>query len=273
VRAFDRKFGADFLAGVPSQPGVYRLYDATGMLLYIGKARDLRRRLAQYRTTRRTKKDRKRRALVRSAAHIAWDVCESELDASLREIRLIQSLRPRENVAGAFPFLYPFIGIRLDGRETSFCLTTSADACAGFELHGAFRSREVTGEAFFSLMRLLRLVGHPIRRSRRDQVAYSYVFGFRRLPGDWPALWIRLLRGVSREALECLSLRLLEQASARARSAEVQENLRAISHFFDDEARELAEAIVAAGYARYPVPQTERDALVFAYRQRAGARR
>ncbi len=271
MRDFDRKFGADFLAGVPSAPGVYRLYDATGGLLYVGKARDLRRRLAQYRTTRRTKKDRKRRALVRSAARIVWDVCESELDASLQEIRLIQALRPRENVAGAFPFLYPFIGIRGDARAIYFCLTTAPEAFSEFDLHGAFRSRDATGEAFFSLMRLLGIVGHPVSRRRRSHVAHSYVFGFRRLPVDWPAQWDRLLRGASRDALEDLSLRLLEHACARARSAAVQESLRAVGRFFDDEARELAEAIAATGYARYPVPQTERDLLVHEYRQRAAS--
>ena len=46
VRIFDRKFGADFLAGVPPEPGIYRLYDAAGGLLYVGKARNLRGRLA-----------------------------------------------------------------------------------------------------------------------------------------------------------------------------------------------------------------------------------
>jgi excinuclease ABC subunit C len=161
VRTFDRKFGADFLAGVPSAPGVYHLYDAADALLYVGKAGDLRRRLAQYRTTRRTKKDHKRRALVRSAHRIVWQVCASELEASLTEIRLIQALRPRENVAGAFPFLYPFIRIAL-------------------------------------------------------------------------------LRGASREALERLALRLLDHAGARARRAEIQEDLRAIERFFDDEASPLA---------------------------------
>ena len=272
MRVFDRKFGADFLAGVPSRPGVYRLYDAEGTLLYIGKGRDLRRRLAQYRTTRRTKKDRKRRALVRSAERIVWDVCESELEASLREIRLIQALRPRANLTGAFPFLYPFIGIRADGRETSFCLTTSPESFPGFDLHGAFRSREVTGEAFFSLMRLLGIVGHPVsRQPGRARVAHSYVFGFRQLPRDWPALWSCLLRGLSRDALEHLALRLLEHASARARRAQVQESLRAVGRFFDDEARVLAGAITATGYARYPVPQRERDLLMFEYRQRASA--
>jgi excinuclease ABC subunit C len=272
VRLFDRKFGADFLAGVPARPGVYRLYDAAGALLYVGKARDLRRRLAQYRTTSRTKKDRKRRKLVRLAARIAWDVCESELEASLSEIRLIQALRPRANLTGAFPFLYPFIGIRTDGRLTTFCLTTSPEAFAGFDLHGAYRSREVTGEAFFSLMRLFGIVGHPVSRRRRaERVARSYVCAFRQLPPDWPVLWSRLLRGLSREALEQLALRLLDHASARARSAQVQESLRAVGRFFEEEARVLAGAIAATGYARYPVPQRERDPLVVQYRQRAAA--
>ena len=272
MRIFDRKFGADFLASVPQKPGVYRLYDAAGTLLYVGKARDLRRRLAQYRTTRRAKRDRKRRTLVRSADRIVWDVCDSDLHASLTEIRLIQALRPRENVAGAFPFLYPFAGIHVDGPETRFCLTTAPEAFPSFELHGAFRSREVTGEAFFALMRLLRFVGQPTPRGRRDRrrmPRHSYVFGFRHLPESWPGLLRGLLQGRSREALEHLCLRLLEHPGARARSARIQEDLCAIQRFFDDEASRLAAAIVATGYAGYPVPQRDRDALFLRYREQA----
>ncbi|MGH7390399.1 MAG: hypothetical protein ACREM3_13215, partial [Candidatus Rokuibacteriota bacterium] len=231
----------------------------------------LHRRLAQYRTTRRTRKDRKRRQLVGAADRIVWERCDSELEASVTEVRLIQALRPRENIAGAFPFLYPFVGIHADGRETHFCLTTSPEAFLSFEFHGAFRSRDVTGEAFFALMRLLRFVGHATPRRRRDRGTierHSHVYTFRRLPPDWPGMWAVFLRGASRAALEHLCLRLLEQAGARARSAEIQEELRAVQRLFDDEAAPLAAAIASTGYAGYPVPQRDRDALFLRHRDR-----
>ena len=270
MRLFDEKFGADFLAAVPLGPGVYRFYDSAGALLYVGKATSLRRRLAQYRTAGRKKKERKRRALVKAAARIAWDVCESPLAAALTEIRLIQTLHPRRNVASAFPFLYPFVGIQTDARETYFCLTTTPDAFPAFAFHGAFRSREVTGEAFFALMRLLRFVGHPVprHRSRRLVAApHSYVVGFRRLPVDTGDLWDRLLRGVSREALETLALHLVEHAAARAKRAEIHEDIMAIARFFEEEACALARVRAVTGYALYPVPQRDRDPLFAQYRE------
>ena len=197
-----------------------------------------------------------------------------ELDASLTEIGLIQALRPRRNVAGAFPFLYPFIGIQVDGGDTRFCLTTSPEAFAAFELHGAFRSRDVTREAFFALMRLLRFVGHETVRRPRDRLRvprHSHVRMFRRLPRDWPELWRALLRGVSPAALEQLSLRLLDHDGACARSAVIQADLRAVERFFDDEASTLARAIAATGYVGYPVSQHDRDVLFLRYRDLRGA--
>jgi excinuclease ABC subunit C len=264
VRLFDRKFGAGFLAEVPAAPGVYRFHDAAGALIYIGKAANLRRRLGQYRLTGRLKKERKRRALVKAAARITWEVCESPLAAALAEIRLIQTLRPPRNVASAFPFLYPFVGIASEGDEVYFCLTTSPRAFPTVEFHGAFRSREVTREAFFALTDLLRYVGHPAprHRSRRLGAArHSHVRGFRRLPAGSAAAWRALLLGESRAALEALALRLVDHAGARARRGEIHEALRAIARFFDEEACALARVRAATGFARYPVPQEDRDLL------------
>ena len=272
MRLFDQKFGLDFLGRVPAEPGVYRFFDAADVLLYVGKATSLRRRLGQYRTAGRKKKERKRRALVKAAARVSWEVCDSPLTAALTEIRLIQTLRPRKNVASAFPFLYPFVGHHVEDRETYFCLTTSPEAFPAFAFHGAFRSRDVTREAFFSLMRLLSLVGHPVPRHRCRRLGrapHSYVAGFRRLPADAVTSWGRLLEGVSREALESLVLLLTEHAGARARSAEIQEDIEAVAHFFEAEAAELARARETTGYTTYPVPQRERDLLFAQYRQRA----
>ena len=264
MRLFDRKFGAGFLAGVPAEPGVYRFLDAAGALLYVGKAVSLRRRLGQYRTAGRKKRERKRRALVKAAAAITWEVCESDLAASLQELRLIQALRPRKNVSGAFSFLYPFVGVRVEGRETFFCLTVRPETAAAFELHGAYRSRAITREAFDALARLLRFVGHPIPRPRCREAAAgarATVVGFRRLPAGASGRWAELFRGASREVLESLALELLEHPGAVARRAEIQEDLAAVALFFEEEAAALARARGAIGYAAYPVPQRERDLL------------
>lgn len=269
MREFDRKFGRDFLAGVPAAPGVYRFHGEGGALLYVGMTANLRRRLGQYRMARRRKRDRKRRALVRRVAAITWEVCDSALSAALLEIRLIQSLRPPMNVATAFPFLYPYIGISTEGRETYFCLTTRPEAFPAFAFHGVFRSRAVTREAFFSLMRLLRFAGHPVPRHRCRRLGTaprSSVIGFRRLPSGAAESWGRLLSGSSREALETLTLRLLDHAGALARRAEVHEDLRAVARFFRDEACALARARIETGYTGYPVPQAERDLLFARYR-------
>src|SRR5262249_7524052 len=150
-------------------------------------------------------------------------------------------------------FLYPFIGLCRDGDETYFCLTTSPGAFGAFDFHGAFRSREVTSEAFFALARLLRLVGHPVprHRCRRFGAArHSHVLGFRRLPAHAADTWARLLRGGSRDALEALALRLTEHAGARARRGEVQDDLHAVARFFETEACALARAREATGYVR-----------------------
>jgi len=278
VRAFDRRFGADFLNGVPEAPGVYRFCDATGLVVYVGKAVNLRRRLAQYRTAGRRKAHRKRWAIVTAATRIEWEVCESALAAALAEIRLIQELRPPRNLVSAYPFLYPFIGVHAapDGH-TYFCLTTSPAAFPAFSFHGAFRTRAITREAFYALARLLQWVGHPVPRPRcrRLEVApHSRVIGFRRLAADAPGQWARLLEGASRDALEVLTLHLLEHAGARARAPEIHDDLKAVARFFRREAQALARVRAATGYAGYPVPQADRDLLFAQYRHaRAAAAR
>src|SRR5262249_40151226 len=211
VRNFDRKFGAEFLDSLPGSPGVYLGYDQEDELIYVGKAKNLKRRLSQYRNTVRRKKHRRMRGIVRAAARIEIQCTETDFDACFTEMMLIQKHRPHWNIAGAYSFLYPLIGIRSNNGNIEFCLTTTPDAVLkaypGFEFHGAFRSRRITGDAFFGLMRLLRLVGHVNPSNRRSRLPkYSYLFSFRRLPAHWAEVWASFYKGESVLAMEELIL-------------------------------------------------------------------
>src|SRR4051812_10413732 len=97
---FEQKFGKDFLSSVPLSPGVYRIFDSDQQIIYVGKAKCLRRRLAQYRKPKRLKKHKKMRTIIAQAARIEFEVCTSEVEASLLELSLIQELRPSLNIAG-----------------------------------------------------------------------------------------------------------------------------------------------------------------------------
>lgn len=266
AKTFDQKFGKQFLKSLPGAPGVYRIFDAEGTLIYVGKAKNLRRRLGQYRHAKRCKKHEKMRTIIRNAGELRYEVCATELDALLLETRLIQENRPRFNVAGAFSFLYPMIGMRIANGNFSFCYTHSPDECAAYELHGAYRSRYWTGKAFFALMKLLEYVGHRIPKKARLPDSRSYVFSFRRISEDWLALWRAFWMGESKKALEVLALALLENAGARKASGEVEELLKQIARFWKHEAAPLHRARRSAGFATYPVPQPERDILFLKHR-------
>ncbi|HEY2379919.1 MAG TPA: nucleotide excision repair endonuclease [Terriglobia bacterium] len=200
VRNFDRKFGAEFLESLPGSPGVYLVYGRQDELIYVGKAKNLRRRLSQYRNALQRKKHRRMRGIVREAARIEIQRAETDLDACLRETMLIQEHRPRWNIVGAYSFLYPLIGIRSANGNIDFCMTTTPDAFLkehpGFEFHGAFRSRRRTGDAFFALMRLLKFAGHVNPANRRARLPkHSYLFSFRKLPSNWADMWAAFYKG------------------------------------------------------------------------------
>jgi hypothetical protein len=271
IRNFDRKFGAEFLESLPGSPGVYLVYDQQEELIYVGKAINLKRRLSQYRNTMRRKKHRRMRGIVKEAARIEIRCAETHLDACLTEATLIQKHRPRWNIVGAYSFLYPLIGIRSANGNIEFCLTTTPDAVLkeypGFEFHGAFRSRRITGDAFFALMRLLRLVGHVNPSKRRNPIPrYSYIFSFRRLPSNWAETWAGFYKGESAVAMEELILNLVENTAARRRPGKVQEYLDQLKRFWKREVLTLAKVRKATGCTDWPVSQYQRDLVFLSYK-------
>ena len=261
VAPFDKKFGPEIIGEIPAVPAVYFFYNALSELIYIGKAKNLRRRLSQYRNAKRRKKHYKMRMIVSEAARLEFRSCESDAEASLLEAELIQEKRPKWNVAGAFSFMYPMIGVRREAGHWSLCLTTSPLAFEGWEFFGAFRSRHVTGAAFFSLIRLLKYVAHPSRDRKLPVPKYSYVFHFRQLPETWDPLWKHFFKGESAEAMEQLVLGLVENAGARKAPAKIQKHLNDLKRLWRMEIQPLRRACSVAGYADYPVRQVDRDTL------------
>jgi predicted GIY-YIG superfamily endonuclease len=270
IRDFDRKFGAEFLESLPDSPGVYLVYEEHDELIYVGKSSNLRRRLSQYRSTLRRKKYRRMRGIVKEAARIEIQPAETHLDACLTETILIQKHRPRWNIVGAYSFLYPLIGIRSANGNLDFCMTTTPEAVLkewpGFEFHGAFRSRRITGDAFFALMRLLRFVGHVNPSNGRGRIRYSYIFSFRRLPSNWAGIWSSFYKGESALAMEELILNLVEKTGARRRPDKVQEYLDELKRFWRHEVLMLAKMRKATGCTDWPVPQYRRDLVFLSYK-------
>jgi hypothetical protein len=271
IRSFDRKFGAEFLGSLSSSPGVYLVYDQEDVLIYVGKAKNLKRRLSQYRNNLRRKKNRRMRGIVKEAARIEIQCAETHLEACLTETRLIQRHRPRWNIVGAYSFLYPLIGIRSVNGNLDFCMTSTPEAvlkqCPGFEFHGAFRSRRITGDAFFALMRLLRFVGHINPSNRRKRMPkYSYIYSFRRLPLSWAEVWASFYKGESALAVEELVLSLTENSGARRRPGKVQEHLDELNRFWRHEVLPLAKVRKATGCGEWPVPQYQRDLVFLSYK-------
>jgi excinuclease ABC subunit C len=271
MKSFERKFGAEFLQSLPLSPGVYLVYDQADELIYVGKAKNLKRRLSQYSNALRRKKHRRMRGIVKEAARIEIQCAETHLDACLTETKLIQAHRPRWNIVGAFSFLYPLIGIRSANGDVEFCMTTTPDGvlkeCPGFEFHGAFRSRRITGGAFFALMRLLKFVGHVNPSNRRNRIPrHSYIFSFRRLPLNWSEIWASFYKGESALAMEELILRLVESTGARRRSNKVQEDIDELKRFWRHEALPLAKVRKATGCDAWPVPQVQRDLVFLSYK-------
>jgi excinuclease ABC subunit C len=85
---------------VPHRPGVYVIRDRLARIIYVGKARDLRRRLANYFTpSRRNKAEIKTRALIDSAADYEWHLVKSDAEAVLYEGKLIKQWRPKYNIS------------------------------------------------------------------------------------------------------------------------------------------------------------------------------
>jgi hypothetical protein len=94
------RFGEEFFAALPTGPGVYFFCGAAEGVLYVGKARNLRKRLGSYRVANPERLSRRIIRLLHQVRRIEWDECQTEEAARQREELLICVLAPKFNAAG-----------------------------------------------------------------------------------------------------------------------------------------------------------------------------
>ena len=151
-----------YVRRLPDRPGVYRMLDAEGRIIYVGKARGLRSRVGSY--FRADRLEPKLQALVRTVAGIEVTVTNSDTEALLLEHNLIKSHRPRFNVIlrddKSFPYLhlsahaYPRLSFyrgsrKLPGRLFGPYPSASAVHETLNQLHKLFRLRSCK-DSFFA---------------------------------------------------------------------------------------------------------------------------
>ena len=126
------------IALFPHSPGVYRYYDAAGNVIYVGKAKDLHKRVAQYfvppeRLTTKT------RILVSKIADAQYSVVDTEADALLLENNIIKQYKPRYNILLKDSKTYPWICVTGDEFPRVF-ITRRIDKSHGNRYFGPYSS-------------------------------------------------------------------------------------------------------------------------------------
>nr|WP_113869744.1 excinuclease ABC subunit UvrC [Brenneria salicis]NMN91129.1 excinuclease ABC subunit C [Brenneria salicis ATCC 15712 = DSM 30166]RBP57100.1 excinuclease ABC subunit C [Brenneria salicis ATCC 15712 = DSM 30166]RLM27700.1 excinuclease ABC subunit C [Brenneria salicis ATCC 15712 = DSM 30166] len=144
-----------FLKTVTSQPGVYRMYDAADTVIYVGKAKDLKKRLSSY--FRSNVASRKTEALVRSIRQIDVTITHTETEALLLEHNYIKRYQPRYNVLLRDDKSYPLIFLSAD-QHPRLAVHRGAKHAKG-EYFGPFPNGNAVRETLMLLQKLF-----PVRQ-------------------------------------------------------------------------------------------------------------
>lgn len=164
----------EMMADIPTLPGVYFFRDRAGKILYIGKAKSLRKRVRSYLSKSRKRPNRLKR-LVHHATQISYEICGSELEALLLESRLIKEHQPAYNRAlkGTRKDWFIKLDFNDDFPRPEVALETGIDGARYF---GPFSSLKWTHEIIALLLRVfpIRTCEGPINPNPNFRPCLSY---------------------------------------------------------------------------------------------------
>ena len=157
----------EMITDVPSDPGVYFFRGTSGKILYIGKAKCLRKRVRSY-LHKVKKRPNKIKRLIRWTTDVRYQVCRSEQEALFLESRLIQEYQPTYNTAMKYGRRLWYIRIDI-GEDFPRLERVSETQPDGARYFGPLSSRRWTDEAIDVLQRIFPIrtcegeIVHPFR--------------------------------------------------------------------------------------------------------------
>ncbi len=237
---------ASYLKALPVGPGVYRMIDAKGDVIYVGKARNLKARVSSY--ARVGGQSNRIARMIAATAAMEFVSVRTEAEALLLEANLIKRFRPRFNVTMRDDKSFPYILIRRDQAAPQILKHRGARTVKG-DYFGPFASAGAVNRTINMLERafLLRSCSDPVFESRTrpcllHQIKRCAAPCTGEISREEYALLVeearRFLRGESQNVRE-LYQRLMEEAAGKLefeRAAELRNRLWALAHVTQDQA-------------------------------------
>jgi excinuclease ABC subunit C len=145
----------EIIASLPETPGIYKYFDKEGNLIYIGKAKSLKKRVNSY-FNKNHYENRKTAVMVSRIEHIEFTLVETEIDALLLENSLIKKFQPKFNINLKDDKTYPFICVKRERFPRIF--PTRNPIKDGSEYFGPYAS----GTMMHTILDLIKAI-YPLR--------------------------------------------------------------------------------------------------------------
>ena len=253
---------ADYVKDLPGKPGVYRMYDRDQNVLYVGKAKHLKKRVSNY--TRPQANTLRIRRMIAATASMEFIVTGSETEALLLEANLIKKLKPRYNILLRDDKSFPYILMRKDHPAAQLKKHRGARNIKG-DYYGPFASAGAVNQTLDTLQRAFRLrtcsdsiydartrpcMLHQIKRCAAPCTGEISLEDYAKLNNEATAF----LQGKTKELRQTMTAQMGEASKALdfEKAGEIRDRLRAMArvagHGEGINPETFSEADVAAIY-------------------------